>query len=48
MSPFCADFHQVGDSNLAGGVPEGALAGPEDGNAAAAPGAEVQVAAGED
>lgn len=25
------DFHQVGDSRLTAGVPEGALAGPDDG-----------------
>ncbi len=31
-----ADFHQVGDSRLNGGVPEGALAGPEDHAATAA------------
>ena len=30
------DFHQVGDSRLNGGVPEGALAGPEDQTAVAA------------
>ena len=31
-----ADFHQVGDSRLNGGIPEGALAGPEDQSAVAA------------
>ena len=31
-----ADFHQVGDARLNGGVPEGALAGPEDQTAIAA------------
>nr|VWO94444.1 Mitogen-activated protein kinase HOG1 (MAP kinase HOG1) (EC [Ganoderma boninense] len=31
IRPFLAsDFHQVGDSRLSSGVPEGALAGPED------------------